>query len=355
MSIDKEAEVRGMYQQLGTWYGYPYTPVQRLNPPIPAGENLRRYMMGEDYEWVPDVCADLIDVTPECIPDVVACGFGGGLDAFGVKWIPDTNAEDLPSFVEPGFTVLHDITKWREELRFPDVDSWDWAACGKKYREFYADDDRMLRGIILSGFFERLISLMGFQNAALSLIMEPEEVAALFDALADVNCKIIDHYVDDFGCGQVMLHDDWSAQRAPFFSLDTAMDLLVAPMKKVIDHAHERGIIFTHHSCGNAVDLIPAMIAEGADAWQGQVDSFDLDDALAAAGDNLVLEIYPLAPDDIAIGEVDEFVRKELAPAFARRFLCEIYDYDPDRCFETRRAAYRVGREMAIQAKAAIK
>lgn len=352
MDIEKETAVKGMYGNIGTWYGYPYSPVERLCPPIAPAENLRRYMAGERYEWIPDLTSDQVDLTPECIPDVVACGFAGGLDAFGVKWIPDEAAPDLPSFVEPGFTVLDEIAKWRD-LEFPDVDSWDWETCGKEYREFYADDDRLLRGIILSGFFERLISIMGFQNAALSLITEPDEVAAFFDALADVNCRIVDHYVDDFGCGAIMLHDDWSAQRSPFFSPDVATELLVPAMGKVVEHAHARGAIFTHHSCGNGVALIPAIMASGADGWQAQVDAFDLEAACEAIGDSFALEIYPPVPDEVTPDTLDAYLGQMLSHADGHRFLCEFGDFDPERAPKTRIANYRISRIKALEAQRA--
>lgn len=351
MSLEEEMKVTSEYGHIGTWYGAPYANIERLNPPIPVGENLARYIKGEDFEWVPDPTTDFIDFTPECIPDVVAQGFGGGLDAFKVKWIPDESAPDLPAFVEPGFILLDDICDWND-LEFPDVDSWDWEENGMQYREFYKDDDRLKRGILLSGFFERLISVMGFEGAALAMLEEPDEVRALFEALADINIEIINHYIDDFGCAAVMLHDDWAAQKAPFFSPDLTMEIVMPALKRVVDHAHSRGILFTMHSCGNGLGHIPAMKAAGVDGWQAQFGAFDMDEALKEIDNAFVLETYPFVPEGIQGEEFEQFFRDCLSCTKQYKFLFLFYEYDPVRALEGRKMLYKIGRELAVSGEA---
>ena len=350
MDLDAECRVTGDYPFLDDWYGYPYAPTQKLNPPSGVKANYLAYLQGQDYEWVPDAHTDKVEITPPCVPDIIACGFGGGLDSFGVRWAPDVSNPELPAFVETGLITLDDITKWRD-LTFPDVDSWDWKGQGERYRAFYQNDDRSMRGVIMIGFFERMISLMGFQGAALSLAIEPEESAAFLDAIADVNIRMVDHYIDDFGCDSILFHDDWSAQRGPFFSLDTAMDILVPAVRKLTDHIHERGAIAMMHSCGNAVDLIPAIKAGGADLWQAQPDANDLEKATEACGDGLIIETYPIVPDGLQGDELDAYIASFLDYTTRHRFCCEHVDMDEERCFDTRIRYYRQARAMAVGGK----
>ncbi len=346
--LQKELEGRGMYPAEGLWYGAPYAPVERLTTPITPRENLLRYYRGEDYLWIPDILSDQIDITPECNPDVKAQGFEGGYDAFGVKWIPVENA-DLPAFVEPGFILLEDIADWKT-LKWPEPDEWNWAEDAERYNKTYERDDRLRRGIVYSGYFERLISIMGFEGAAMALLTDPESVTEFFDGLTELNKKIMDHYIQDFGCESIMLHDDWSAQRSPFFSLDTARELLVPHMKKVADYAHEKGVLFTLHSCGNGQALIPAIKETGVDAWQVQIDALDGPAVYEEAGDDFMIESYPLVPDGIRGEELERFIRSTLEAYTVRhKGLVEFYDMDPDRLAECRRTVYKVSRELAAE------
>lgn len=350
MDLDKEMQSRGTYPIVGTYYGYPYSEVERLNPPITPRENLLRYYRGTDYEWVPDVMSDQLDITPHCIPDVDACDFEGGFDAFGVKWIPVPGG-DLPSFVEPGFIVLEDIADWKS-LSWPDVDSWPWAEYAAKYNDVLKDDDRFRRGVILSGYFERLISLMSFEGAAMALVEDPESVMEFFDKLTELNIAIMRHYIDDFHCDGILIHDDWSAQRSPFFSLQTAQTLLVPYIKRMVDYAHERGVIFTLHSCGNGEDLIPAMLETGADDWQAQANALDLEACYEKLGDAMIFETYPEIPP-VSGKELEKALRDIFQKACVRhRGLPVFMEYDPANMPELRRLAYQIGREMVSSGQA---
>ena len=105
---------------------------------------------------------------------------------------------------------------------------------------------------ILSGFWERLMSLMDVEGAAVALIDEEQKagVHRLFDAL----CNLYDEYIDrmvkhcDIDC--VLVHDDWGTQNGPFFSLDTCMEMIAPYLKRMVESAHKRGLLFELHSCG---------------------------------------------------------------------------------------------------------
>ena len=49
---------------------------------------------------------------------------------FGVNWIFDEAANG--SMVVPGSPILEDANDWKEVIKFPDVDSWDWEGSAKK-------------------------------------------------------------------------------------------------------------------------------------------------------------------------------------------------------------------------------
>ena len=247
--------------------------------PITAKENFRRALKGEQL-WMP-MTGDKINFTPEIVPDNTARalvtqgkpyeGPKGGEDMFGVYWefVPSANG----SMVRPGNPMLTDVSKWREVIKFPDVDSWDWEKSAREDREYLENNRKTVLFCILTGFFERLISFMDFGPAAYALMNRKtkEDVKELMDKIADLWIDVVDHvhkYYGDLVDG-ITIHDDWGAQDGPFFNARIVNEMLVPYMRKVTDHIHSYGYITNLHSCGKVEKLLPCMIDAGWDAWDG--------------------------------------------------------------------------------------
>ncbi len=253
-------------------------PYPHFKTPISPKENWMRAMRHEECAWLP-MRSDTISFTPRCIPDNVARGFVmdgekpmaefGGPDMFGVRWIYDPLIKG--SMVRPGAPILKDIADWEKVISFPDIDKWDWKGSAGISRS-YLDTDRIIEAWHFTGFFERLISFMDFEPAAMALIDEDNQpyVHSLFQALADLYKKIIQKEKEYFGIDMIYFHDDWGSQRAPFFSLAVCREMIVPYMKQIVAFCHDNDIIFDFHSCGKNELLAPAMIECGMDAWGGQ-------------------------------------------------------------------------------------
>ena len=343
MDLTPELQERGVYQSIGAWYSGNYA---MLTPPISPKENMLRYFAKKDYCWIPDGAYDQVDVAPDINPDLAASGYSGGIDSFGVKWVALENG--LPAMVEPGHPLLEDITDWRS-LKLPDVSSWDWEGYAKRFPNALTDE-RYVRGKIPCGFFERLISLMDVEEAAVALVTEPEEVYEFFGKLADMNVSLVEHYKKYLNADGVMLHDDWGSQRAPFFSLNTVRELIMPHLKRVVDRAHELGMHFTFHSCGNGLDLAPAMIEAGIDAWQFQENAVDLKKAKELYGDKIVFETFWDVPAEMD----DEAAQQHITAAIRRvagdhRGIPAFYDFSDSHSFDLRKFMYCEERRMIAQ------
>ena len=250
-----------------------------FDSPITARENFRLALEHKQL-WMP-MTGDKMNFTPEIVPDNTARalvtqakpyeGPKGGLDMFGVYWeyIPSANG----SIVRPGNPTLTDITKWREVVKFPDVDSWDWEKSAREDREFLANSTRLQLFCILTGFFERLIAFMDFGPAAYALMNRKtkQDVKDFMDAIADLWIDVADHVHKYYGnlVDGITIHDDWGAQDGPFFNERVVREMLVPYMRKVTDHIHSLGYITNLHSCGKVEKLLPCMIEAGWDCWDG--------------------------------------------------------------------------------------
>ena len=173
--------------------------------------------------------------------------------------------------VQPGSPKVPDINRWEEYISMPDLDAMDWEGCAEKNKE-YLNTPQMNQLGILSGFWERLMSLMDVDNAAMALIDEDQQegVHRFFDRYADFLIDYIDRMKKCCDIDCVLIHDDWGHQNGPFFSIATAREMLVPYLRRVTDAVHARGMFFELHSCGKNEALVPAYIEAGVDMWCGQ-------------------------------------------------------------------------------------
>ena len=206
-----------------------------------------------------------------------------GKDGFGVEWVfvPEQNAP----MVKPGSIILEDIADWREVVHFPDLEAFDWEKQADldlhedflssqkigtyqrlKNNKTITDGGKFCFAMILNGPFERLHSLMGFENALIALLEDPESCYEFFGAMADYKIELLKKIKKYYNPDVIQFHDDYGASDRMFMSLDTWRELLKPHIKRVVDATHEMGIIYEHHSCGYMEPLIPEFIEIGVDA-----------------------------------------------------------------------------------------
>jgi hypothetical protein len=216
----------------------------------------------------------------------------GGPDIFGVEWVFIPAAGG--SMVKPGKPILKDANDWEKIIKFPNVDSWDWAGSAKKNEMHLAGLDVVPQVWIMNGFFERLISFMDFESAAVAMVDEEQQKAVreLMDALAELYIDIVDHYKKYFGLINFLIHDDWGSQMAPFFSPVLGRELIVPAMRRLNDHIHSLGGTSEFHCCGHVDACVPNMIEAGWDTWMG-MGMNDTQKDYELYGDKIVIAVIP--------------------------------------------------------------
>ena len=305
--IFDEKELAVTSQEPAAFQGMPPRKIYG-NRPISGRENYRRAYEKKPL-WIP-TSSDTRLFCPSVVPDNIARGFvfsgetfdnvknGGGKDMFGIDWVYVPSARG--SMVKPGNPALTDANDWEKVIKFPDVRSWDWAKSVELNKE-YVSKDRWLVFWMLSGaWFERLVSFMDFDAAVMALIDEDQQEAvhALFTKTTQVMCDLVDVALEYFPeIDSFCVHDDWGSQAQPFFSQDTAMEMIVPHMKVLTDHIHSKGKIADMHSCGHTEKRIECYIAAGWDSWSPQPmnDSAKL---FEEYGDKIMIGVAPeLTPD----------------------------------------------------------
>lgn len=307
---EEELTITGIYSNVGTYYGAPFPEVPIFQTPVTPKENLKLYLERKEYYWVPNGINDINWMCPDIEPDLYAVGYEGGLDAFGVEWQPTHPELGLPAIVKPGQPKLKDIADWEKVLEFPDVESWDWEGAGEMYRKG-SPKDRMSMGVVNTAYFERLISLLDFENAAMSLLEDPESVCAFFERLTEFNIQVAEHYKKYFDPEILIIHDDWGSQRAPFFSRDTLQETILPFYKKLVSRIHEMNMYVMTHCDGHVEPFVPDMIEAGSDMWNLQANANPgLDKVTEEYGDRLLFDVALELPSGMSLEQYRKEARK---------------------------------------------
>ncbi len=340
---DDELKVIGEHINTTSFGGRFSFKIPKYNTPITPKENVARCVKREKPLWFPstsDFCnlesrtnidhvarAEVMDMGPPYKEEEK-----GGKDLFGINWVFVPTAGG--SMVQPGNPTLLDANDWPEIIKFPDIDALDWDEC-KRLNSVLNESTRSFHVTFQNGIFERLISFMDFEGAALALIDDEQQdaVHALFDKLADMYISMIDHYTEFLNLDGVVFHDDWGSQRAPFFSLDVCLEMVAPYLKRVADHCHKKGMWFQQHCCGKNELLVPAMIYAGVDMWQPQSMN-DVEMLREKYGDKIMFSIAPPAvPRDASDEDVDAaakaFVDKYASDFAEKPFLVGSFFADP--------------------------
>ncbi len=146
-----------------------------------------------------------------------------------------------------------------------------------------------------NGFwFERLISLMDFMNAAMALVDEDQtdSLHELFEATTQLACDMVDKICEYWPCVDgFVIHDDWGRQRGPFFSDEIARNLFLPHMQKLVGHIHNKGRYCSMHSCGHIEARLPVLIDAGLDTWEMQANANDIFKLYEDYGDKIILQV----------------------------------------------------------------
>ncbi|GHV17258.1 hypothetical protein FACS189493_4560 [Spirochaetia bacterium] len=327
--------------QIPGFMGGPSSPLR--NTPVLPRENVAAMYHEKHPYWVP-MPSDSGMLIPPIYNDQLGRGGPGGItDVFGLEWefIEVTGG----SIVRPGEPLLADANEWKDKVHLPDIDTWDWAGEAERVKLDTRFSNQMS---FINGFwFERLISFMDFADAAVALI-DPDQkdaVMSLFEAMTDLGIRLVDKFCEYWpALDGFNIHDDWGAQKDPFFSNETAYELFVPYMKALTDHIHSKGRYASLHSCGHVEARVQCFIDGGFDEWDPQVmnNTHKLYDEY---GDKIIIAVVPDLFDPATTSEadqraaarnyVDRFCKPGKPstlgfyafPCFTPAFVEEIYEY----------------------------
>lgn len=228
--------------------------------PLTLRENALIAINGGIPDWVPNwfTCASVV------LPMAFEPGERperGGVDFFGVEWefVPVAGAP----MIKPGTKRLKDITKWKEELIFPDLEIYDWEAAAAKDMAGVNRVEQIPLIIDLNGIFERSHALMGFEDILVAMLEEPEVCYELFGAIADHKIRLHKKYAEYYKPEWIEYHDDWGNSKNLFFPPRVFRELLKPHTQRIVENLLSLDIIPQLHSHGKIVDIMDDVVEMG--------------------------------------------------------------------------------------------
>ncbi|MBQ8975662.1 MAG: veratrol--corrinoid protein metyltransferase [Oscillospiraceae bacterium] len=292
--------------------------------------NFKRLLDGECPEWIPNysIMAPPKDsglpppaimlLCPEFLSKHRTVGVGG-IDPWGVNYVysVEMNGATMP---DTRTFILDDITKWRDVIKAPDISGYDWKKIAKDNIENSGiDRSRTLLSFDLHfGYFQHLMSFMGFSEGLCAIYEEQEEVEALLNYICDFYIEITEKLIDYYQPDVLSLKDDTASLQAPFISPSLFTEILVPLYKRHAKFANDRGIPISFHNCGKSEKLIDELVEHvGIRLWDPAQTCNDLEAVKAKYGNKLVIAggwdaKGRLLSDDASDEEIYESVRHSM-------------------------------------------
>ena len=94
--------------------------------------------------------------------------------------------------VRPGKPFAEDAWDLLDKIEWPDPDAWDWEKSGRANNGVFLKKENYNVIGFLNGWFERLISMLDFENALMALYDDDQKEAVhkFFDRLSDLYINI---------------------------------------------------------------------------------------------------------------------------------------------------------------------
>ncbi len=176
------------------------------------------------------------------------------------------------------------------------------------------------------GFFEPFNDVFGIENHLLYLAMYPDELAELYRRQAEWTVRFADHCID-LGLDMIHISDDWGSQKDLLFSPNLWREIIYPPMKRVVDHVHERGCLVSLHSDGCIRKVADGIAELGFDCvhpWQESA-GMDYDTYLAQYADKFAILGGICVQSAIGILPRDQLeaeIRRVFAKLKGKRWIC---------------------------------
>lgn len=224
-------------------------------------ENMLLVLQHKEPEYLP-IMADFNNGFSSVVRETGSDRTKPSTDWFGQYWsFEPTIGGFNPT---PNSHLVTDITKWRDQMKFPNLDEIDWAAAAEKDTATWDRENKLSRMTMGFGLWERMFSVVEFQDALCGLLEEPEASKDFFEAVADYKIEVFKRIIHYYKPDQIVFHDDYGNTKGMFMAPETWRELIKPALQRVIDFVTGEGVFYEHHCCGNFAPIVEEIADMGA-------------------------------------------------------------------------------------------
>lgn len=252
-------------------------------------------MKGEKADFIPEyysVVKDIVFPGERYVDLEHFDPYGTGPDAWGVMW---TNQGPNPAVdgntVAKNFRLFDEMDEWKDKVRFPPIDFMpvEQILNGMMHGMRVDRNEHVVSCLLLSGAFERMNQMIGFENALTAFYEYPDEVHEFFEAMCEYKLKCIELAHKYIKPDVIHMHDDWGTNDNMFFSPEIWREFIKPLEKRYADKIHELGMVYMHHSCGYITQIIPDLVEIGVDCINPMMVKNDIDTIMENYGDKITV------------------------------------------------------------------
>jgi len=201
-------------------------------------------------------------------------------DEFGVVWNRSGADKDIGVVDNP---LIEDLEECDYKFPVPDI-----ARLRSEYEQLVKNkgDKFTMAGF---GFcmFERSWSLMGMENALISMSTCPDALEEFYDRICDYFVKLVDIALE-YDIDGVYFGDDWGQQKGLIMGPNHWRQFIKPRMAKLYGRVKAKGKYVVQHSCGDCNEILPDLIEIGLDCYQTfQPEIYDIAKVKKLYGDKL--------------------------------------------------------------------
>lgn len=247
-------------------------------------ENFFAMLNGEKPEFIPN----MMEVYKLCVmgTSLTDSPIMGGVDPFGVNWV----ARSEGAIPEPNKFMFEDIADWKKYVNFPDVDSLGIDEAAQIEMTDCNREEQVVNIFSGCGLFDRLATLMGYENALCSLVEDPESCQEFFEALANYKIASYNRLIDAYQPDVLIYCDDLATANGLFMSPKVYREVIKPAHRRIIEAVISRGVIFSQHTCGRCEEIIEDYVEMGVRMWNSAQIMNDLEGIMEKYKNHLIVE-----------------------------------------------------------------
>ena len=228
-------------------------------------DNVIQALEHKETLWIPSIYTD-IDFMEQTALNELYRGKESGYDDWGVHftYVPIAGAPMVTS----GSYILQDIKEWKDKVKIPDVDSFDWKEAALRDTASWDRENKFSVIMLSYGPFERVQTLLNMENALIAFLTDSEAVSEFIGEFVEYRIKMIDKIVQYYKADAIMVFDDYGMGSNMFLPPDVWRKVIKPHLKRHVEAAHEKGLYYIQHSDGYVGPIFKDFIEIGVDAAQ---------------------------------------------------------------------------------------